>query len=163
MLAQSFKSAQDLNLRDDQYTALIKVLHLLETEKLEHIVRSDRHKIPIGQHKFNMSLWELLEAQETHEFVLIPSYEKRECGTIGCIAGTANVLAGTDVFRHYCHDSAPYRETALGRLFFPDIYDFDTITPEHAATALRSYLTTGDVDWSTITGRAFYARNLRNF
>jgi hypothetical protein len=147
MLAQSFKTAVELYLTDEQRTALIEVLALLETEKLPHIPNlflgpwSSRYVR--GQY-FNMGKW----------------LENYNCGTVSCIAGTACLISGNGaLFNSVRRPSGlvgmlfSRKHRTLRRLFFPNVRSFDDITTEQAATALRSFLTTGDFDWHEITGQ----------
>jgi hypothetical protein len=128
MLAQAFKSAIELGLSDPQRDALVKTLVLLETNKLEHVpaeaVRWDCARASEMNRHFNMCI----------------SYGVAECGTVGCIRGTAERV-GTVEFPVF---SGP---EGLYQLF----YDAGAInrdaSVEQASTALRSYLATGDARW----------------
>lgn len=134
MLMQNFMGAADLGITEPQKDALAKTLALLETGKLEHI--PDRNDLEMDfeaakafSGKFNMNSW-------SH------TYEK--CGTVCCIGGTAELIGRVDF-----EESAKYG-SKLYCLFYPDAGDelnWDAITPAQAATALRSYLTTGDARW----------------
>lgn len=128
MLMQNFKSHDELNIREQERAALIKTLVLLETGKLKH------EKIPSnfepGDSKFtghfNMMMWEV----------------RAECGTIACLGGTAEMVGGIE-FGYVSHE--------LAELFNPGGAPnpaWSHITTAQAATALRSYLTTGSANWS---------------
>lgn len=141
MLAQSFKTAKELGLTDEQKDALCKVLVLLETGKLVH-TKTPYNLIarPTGRSfsgQFNMSTWNIeVTDKEGH------------CGTVACIGGTAELLAGEPIFS----GGELSGDGALYELFFPSRgISMSTITTEQAAAGLRSYLTTGDVDWSLVT------------
>lgn len=126
MLAQNFKLAADLGISEPQREALMKTLVLLETGKLTYAPHSPKmvpRTAPYTGH-FNMSGW----AREG------------ECGTVRCIGGTASIIGAV-------HFEVP-RPQALENLFYPPApILIDKITVDQAATALRSYLTTGDAKW----------------
>jgi hypothetical protein len=134
MLMQNFKTAADLGISEPQKEALIKTLVLLETEKLVHIPVRDDLEIDFSaaesfSGKFNMNSW---------------SHTYERCGTICCIGGTAELIGAVEF-----EDTTKYG-TKLYNLFYPDAGDelnWDSITTAQAATALRSYLTTGDARW----------------
>lgn len=132
MLAQSFMTATDLGIEEQQKEALIKTLVLLETGNLKNSPMGnpcESAKTYSGQ--FNMNQW----------------CAENECGTIACIGGTAELVGGLE-----CGElgHAVYTNKPLHELFYP--YCFDTlkwtdITTAQAAIALRSYLTTGRARW----------------
>lgn len=130
MLAQNFKSAADLNISEPQFEALRKTLVLFETEQLIHTTDykvKDLNSREFTGH-FNMRAWSV----------------ESECGTVRCIGGTASAVSGNHyLFRNW------ERHDGLNALFAPNKREFpwSRITPEQAATALRSYLTTGDPRW----------------
>ncbi len=135
MLAQSFLSASDLGITAPQKDALMKVLVLLETGKLEYvpdyIERSYGSKEFTGH--FNMDEWAC----------------KTGCGTIRCIGGTAAAISGNhDLFG----DWSLMGPQSLRQLFAPpNPFEWSAISPSQAAIALRSYLTTGDARWDLAT------------
>lgn len=144
MLAQNFKSATDLEITEQQRLALIKTLVLLETGKLTHKKKPDDNEMlhfgfdfkdghPVLTGHFNMDLW---------------TVTYRNCGTIACIGGTAEIIGGPGV--GFVEDQLPEN---LQRLFYPftSKFRFRDITTAQAATALRSYLTTGNPHWEEIT------------
>ena len=129
MLAQNFKTADELEISERQKEALMKTLVLLETGKLEYS-RAFDFEVDEGNPtfcgKFNMRYWT----------------QPGRCGTIACIGGTAELISGV-VFPYSGHDG-------LRRLFQPEtprMEEWKNITPLQAATALRSYLTTGHPRW----------------
>lgn len=130
MLAQNFKSAADLGITEPQKEALMKTLVLLETGKLVHVEPEDRFTNDFRETEkftghFNMARWRAADS----------------CGTVACIAGTAEIIGGVQ-FPVYGGPSN------LNRLFAPASDPvMAKITTEQAATALRSYLTTGDPRW----------------
>lgn len=128
MLAQNFKSAADLALTEKQRDALIKVLVLLETGKLRHVgvdghATFDRSKF---DGFFNMSTWVAAT---------------KSCGTVACIGGTAELIAGEHLFSYRDADDR------LRELFTPCDINWYTITTQQASVALRSYLTSGHANW----------------
>lgn len=130
MLAQSFKSAADLDITEPQRSALMKTLMLLETGKLQYrqvSEESDDSDEPTFCENFNMRFWRV----------------KHPCGTIACIGGTAELI-GDVTF------GDRMRKPGLAQLFWPwpmNNEQIAAITPAQAATALRSYLTIGDARW----------------
>lgn len=118
MLAQSFKTPADLRITDAEFSSLLWVLGMLERGELVHDFELDA-KMPNG---FNMAT----------------VMSKKSCGSVGCIYGWARTLAvwSTTVTSHY----------DLMALFCPSKQR--SITPEQAAIALRSYLTTGKPRWA---------------
>ncbi len=134
MLMQNFKSADELGITEPQFDALRKTLVLLETGKLQHAIdfeyRDGDGALQFTGH-FSMDDWGALAS----------------CGTVACIGGTAELVGKLEPDELYViatRDTNP----ALRGLFYPDLdMNWDNITPDQAATALRSYLTTGDAKW----------------
>jgi hypothetical protein len=136
MLAQSFLSAADLGISDIQHQSLVTVLGMLERGELVHA------KYPIakmfrGPNEFNMAA--TLD-------------ESTDCGSIGCICGWAHLVSGRKAFAEFFDEKPGSLEempVSLRRLFrFGGAWgSLCAIQPEQAATALRSYLTTGDAKW----------------
>lgn len=119
MLAQNFKTAEDLGITEAKVGALIKVLGRLERGELNH---SFEINTPTG---FNMANY----------------FATAECGTIGCIAGWADsILPEREHFM-----GVPWKDK-LAELFHGG-ENPRSVTPEQAAIALRSYLTTGEARW----------------
>ena len=136
MLAQNFKTAHELGIRDEQLDALQKVLVLLETGKLTHTPADhSNYKIypeaPFTGH-FNMAAWR----QET------------DCGTVCCIGGTAEAISGIRFNDDYDENEE------LCDLFHPPHFREGKITTAQAAIALRSYLTTGEAHWALAVARS---------
>lgn len=131
MLAQNFMKPADLDLTDEQFEALCKTLVLLETEKLEHVPGG--MDFVNGNYafsgRFNMSIWS----------------GNSPCGTVACIGGTAEMVGNVSFSPIHKQKTNP----RLVSLFFPPMKTsmWDSITPQQAATALRSYLTTGNPHW----------------
>lgn len=131
MLAQNFKSAAELGLKEDQRAALEAVLRMLERKELKNSDLSCTIK-----NGFNMSrVW--LE---------------NECGTVGCMAGWARHLSQReDMFSFDELVGGPHN---ISILFMYGDERRHNVSVEQAAIALRHYLTTGVVDWdSALTAR----------
>lgn len=133
MLAQSFKSYEDLKITEPQHLALQKTLALFETGQVEFFQTDDGTWSPgqKGARKFsgffNMGQWKS---------------QYHECGTVACIGGTAEMI-GRVRFGH--------TTGGLHDLFFPHVVkDWDQISVEKAASALRNYLTYGEPRWGTL-------------
>lgn len=129
MLMQNFKSAADLEITEQQKDALIKTLVLMETGKLIHIPVGDVSVHCNGRggspnKLFNMSV----------------SYGIADCGTVGCIRGTAERVSDA---RFEVIDLPG----GLRKLFYSGKAIGLDANLDQAATALRSYLTTGDARW----------------
>jgi hypothetical protein len=128
MLMQNFKSSADLGITEPQKDALIKTLKLLETGKLRHIPEQ-----------------EIRPSMDAHGYAdlfnMCFTFATSDCGTAACIKGTAEIISGVkfDVF-HLTPD--------LSDLFYAwaPCRSYDPSTSQ-AATALRSYLTTGEPRW----------------
>ena len=133
MLAQNFKTAEELGIKQEELGALIKVLGMLERSELTYAPYDTRKRgaatAGFTGH-FNMNAWHL----------------PAECGTIACIGGTAELVGGF------------YFDLEVGSdlycLFYPsrEVWNckYEEITIDQAARALRSYLTTGKAGWSNI-------------
>lgn len=142
MLAQNFKSAADLEITDAEQGALIKVLGMLEREemKFSYVEAPGTVVNPVIENGFNMG----------------PYLKETECGTIGCIAGWAHLASGRRIFPFVISDGGSAADMLPIGLF--DLFhcsdnpiqmnDRYRITPSQAATALRSYLTTGEANWA---------------
>jgi hypothetical protein len=132
MLAQSFKSAADLQISDVELSSLITVLGMLERGELVH--DADTYcGFPRGQ-KFNMGV----------------SLTESSCGTIGCIAGWAYAVSNRVAFPEMFLDDGWNRPNkGLIKLFGigKNTYNLSPYTTDQAAIALRSYLTTGEAKW----------------
>src|SRR4051812_11997508 len=97
MLMQNFKAADDLGITEPQKDALIKTLVLLETNQLIYV---ERQRLQPGKQSdpftggFNMSYWHSLH----------------DCGTAGCIGGTAEKVGSVQFM---------YLPDRLEDLFYP--------------------------------------------
>jgi hypothetical protein len=135
MLTQSFKSADELGIADVEQQSLVTVLGMLERGELVY------GKYPIakmfrGPNEFNMAA--TLD-------------ESSDCGSIGCLCGWAHIVSGRTAFAEFFSENRPLEALPVGlrRLFRfgAGTGSLCNIQPEQAATALRSYLTTGDAKW----------------
>lgn len=130
MLARNFKSSTDLGISDAELDALIKVLGMFERGE---VVATDQN-MPKVANGFAMSMVE----------------RKTDCGTARCILGWCRALAG-----YKGRDDRLFKVTdnrvppgALKLFMYGDNRRLGRITTEQAATALRSYLSTGEPSWT---------------
>lgn len=122
MLAQNFKSAEELMISEDERNALIQVLGMLERNELVHCNPWHTSR----RNGFNMGI----------------VWEEDDCGSIGCIYGWATALNKSATFL----DPPP----AVLKLFmFGDARRFDMPT-EEAAMGLRNFLTAGSANWDEV-------------
>lgn len=130
MLAQNFMTPTDLGISEAEHNALRLTLNALERGELRH-VRPARHsnlEAPFTGH-FNMDCWRA----------------SGECGTVACLGGTAEMLGQLPVHSLYVAMSA---NRELRNLFYPTVIScWNEITSDQAATALHSFLTTGNSNW----------------
>lgn len=131
MLARNFLTPAELLLSEEEHAALVKVLGMMERGELtlvpyEEVVKGSERFVtwPPGEKftgHFHMAVWNV----------------KHECGTVCCIGGTAELVGGVKFGT---------RDARLNDLFYPSrTYDR---TVDEAAHALRTYLTTGNAEWS---------------
>lgn len=136
MLAQNFKSPTDLGISDAEFSALIKVLGLLEREEVEHFkvgsfAASRGHGSPTG---FNMALIKT----------------GTDCGTAACILGWARELAADrDLFRGELASKLEDLFCMGGSHGFRGKFS-EEILPAEAAIALRNFLSCGEPRWNDI-------------
>jgi hypothetical protein len=146
-------TAEQLNIDTGLHAALIRVLKGLESGKLRHVPDTNDLDF-ISPSLFNMSV----VAQRQ-------SLASDHCGTVGCIGGWAYALMngkkvdGIWIFDRERADNfvsnAPTED--LRELFYPgnyscqsDRWEYDNITAEQAAQALRNYLTNGRPEWEEV-------------
>lgn len=126
MLMRNFLTPAELNISDQQFEALLKVLGMLERGELiwhSAVGRGDKLKTM----RFNMNNWPVVH-----------------CGSVGCIGFWAEKIGKVsfDVFD---------LTAELDDLFYNDIATINVNTkPEEAAQALQNYLTTGKADWADV-------------
>jgi hypothetical protein len=130
MLAQNFKTADDLGLTDQHLDALIKTLALMDSGKLTHVINYDY-------------VWANGRTEFTAHFNMADWSAPSECGTVCCIGGTAEYVGNISF------GEIKNTNQKLHDLFYPYVVEagWDKITIAQAAIALRSYLTTGDARW----------------
>lgn len=135
MLQQNFQTPEALGLTAPQHRALVLTLNALERGELRHapIDGVQRYDSANYTGHFNMEIWNSAE----------------DCGTVGCIGGTAELLGSLNSYS--LADCAAVNGNLRG-LLYPNIDGklWEFITVDQAATALRSYLTTGIADWSHV-------------
>ncbi len=144
MLAQSFKTHTELNITAKQLAALQKVLVLFETDTIEHVRQNDIEYLELPDDEFNDV------CVFTGHFNMGEWFDVAECGTVACIGGTAELITcDGDLFKNWTHHKG------LHDLFCPlDCESFDSVTPSHAARALRNFLTTGTPSWKAVLDTA---------
>lgn len=87
----------------------------------------------------------MLERGELNQGFVMDEWPGIGCGTVGCIGFWTEKLIGEEV--------KWYDNLQLNNLFFINerIRNYyDGVGPEHAAHALRNYLTTGKADWASV-------------
>jgi hypothetical protein len=143
MLAQNFKTAADLDIEDAEFIALEKVLGMLEREELRHVPATP------AAYQNPDAIKDFYEGRKfSGLFNMVGFAERTECGTAACIAGTCDLLFGTDFARQFW--TAGALPPDLMQLFAPDEATnarMIQIRPEQAAIALRNYLTHGEPRW----------------
>ena len=118
MLAQNFKTPADLQIDPRAFEALLTVLRMLERGELLHHTEG-------GQ--FDLATW--------------------HCGTVGCIGGWADQIAGSCLIA----TNNRGKNEQLSELVNPRAIshgDYSRVTPAQAAIALRNYLTFGEPRWA---------------
>lgn len=141
MLAQNFKTPADLGITDAEFSALSKVLGMLERGEIKYSAGS--RDVP-GQ-RFNMSI----------------VYHLGSCGSVGCIMGWAKTVGqDRDLFESTCSsDDQSTQQQRVNELFLftdePNISlmqsigrTINSVTDAEAAIALRNFLTHGDPRWA---------------
>jgi hypothetical protein len=125
MLAQNFMAPAALGITDEEHSALVRVLGMLERGELEHCQLGSKTYPRMG---FNMRM-------------IMATHPDADCGSIGCILGWARYVSGD---RTMLHNLTPQ----IRELFTmgSDQWKRD-ILPAQAALALRSYLTCGEPRW----------------
>lgn len=142
MLAQSFKTAQELGLTNHEFESLVSLLGMLERGEFKYIphesITSDIWPPPDKELgtlpiPFNMGNY----------------YASSECGTVVCLAGASDSIFDT---RFVYKSTGAYEQNKLYDLFHPSVQGRDEVTPDEAAIALRNFLTLGDPRWVEIIG-----------
>lgn len=89
MLANSYKTADDLGIKEVERNALINILHDLECGELKiengprvELIQGEFVDIPLDVHSIRMDRW----------------FTRHECGTVGCLAGTAHIQTNGEAF-----------------------------------------------------------------
>jgi hypothetical protein len=134
MLAQNFKSAADLGLTDQEHSALITTLGMMERGEIKFFdVRMDDALDRRGKEfsgLFNLSMW-------ADEF---------SCETVACIGGTAELVGKLP--RDSINDKCDILSDLYELCYPKGNIEYEKVTVEQAAKALRSYLTTGKANWA---------------
>lgn len=130
MLAQTFKSAKDLKLRQEVYDALVKVYWMLADGV---IPKRLFFMGTVGSPEINA--------------------KGKPCGSAGCIMGWCNAVT-PGVIEPSSYDSSKglVGPTELNTLcFHPDaIGGWEGASKEQATKALHNYLTTGRANWREV-------------
>jgi hypothetical protein len=146
MLARNYLDAKQLGITEIERNSLIEVLHRMERGELVSFVDSGN----IAQ----------TNTIYMPTFITTPcplTSEKANCGTIGCLAGWANIISNgeafpeiesftpTSVIAQHLQDRLP---KALCSVFGIDhlIDHLLNVSTETLANDLREYLTTGNID-----------------
>jgi hypothetical protein len=135
MLAQNFKTADDLCISIAEHGALIQVLGMLERGELIHA------DTLYGPSSFNKGLRSFKG--------LHMGMTGSSCGTVACIGGWVASILGIDQ-RDYVNGhggSNGLKDLYLVKQLTPFSLPLYKITADQAAIALRSYLTTGNANW----------------
>jgi hypothetical protein len=141
MLAQNFKTPADLGISDREFGALTKVLGMLERGEVRHA--------PIDFHPSWRDDGNYYEGMKFQGLFNMGSFAASSpCGTACCIAGTCDMLFGTEFSKRF---SKGEKRPALHELFASEEMgsrELSDIRPAQAAIALRSFLTHGEARWS---------------
>jgi hypothetical protein len=133
-------TAQELGIPEAWRAALGLVLGKLERGELRHVDLETFSQVPRGDW-FNMNWWD-------NDFIATT----KDCGTVACIGGWAEKLGGVK-FEVEGPLGLEENHPELEKLFYPrGTRDYDHIDAEHAATALRNYLTGGRAQWEEVMG-----------
>lgn len=144
---EAFLSHEQLHITHTQHYWLIETLKMLEGGTMRWVALEDlkideladliaaNQRLPPGtfSNEFNMCNWTA----------------RHNCGTVGCIGGTAELISN-GVCRF---EKIPPK---LDDLFYPKTQNYDAIKVEEAAQGLRNYLTIGSADWRGVMGDEAY-------
>lgn len=138
MLAQNFKTPVDLGIEDREFSALVRVLGMLERGELVDVQYRTEDTNLLG---FNIGC----------------QYAENECGTLACIGGWAAKLMGHKDPMKYV--DGYMNGGSLHELFWvypagPYSYHGKRPKVAEAAIALRNFLTFGEPRWAEIEGEA---------
>ncbi len=140
-----YLSASKLGITPEERTALLKVKRFLK------IIPAVKDYNSRSDHQLDE-----VEKPAASRFNMNREVAAYDCGTACCIGGwmylqmkgvplkeTVQVpLAIAKGARRYVDDRGP-----MGRLFYPEKVDYDSITPQRAAKEIERFLTTGKVTW----------------
>ena len=139
MLAQNFLTPAKLDIPEDLHEALVGVLGDLERGELAHVV------VPLNE----VHLWEATHNAPTGFSMAWWSRKTFPgCGTPACIGGWCEHRLGRKF--QFSHNHALYCLLYPNNEHPPEPYDYEAITLEQAARALRSYLTRGAPCWAEV-------------
>lgn len=142
MLAQNFKTAAALEITKVEFNALRDVLGMLERGEMKHVSGVKTRS------------WNERGYQRGDVFCglfnMIGFAETTHCGTACCIAGTCDLVSGTNFAPRFWGDEPGGLPHELGQLFCPNALTAEQmreILPSQAAIALRNFLTHGEPRW----------------
>lgn len=130
---ERLKTAEELNIEQPVYDALLDVMEGLKTGKYIHCPGAGKN----------------IQVQETEgNWFGMLYWGNNDCKTVACIGGWMERKLGGCIEFDY-----PNTYNLLYRLFFPGRHiDWDSITPLRAAEGIRVFLTKGEINWLTVKG-----------
>lgn len=138
MLAQVFKTPDQLGIAEDLRDGFIELLRLLESGELKYVNLEEEYK---KIHELGLEHED--KAPDAKLFNMMDwSVELPTCGSVCCLGGSVERIMGRAL------DS--YEDGYLNDLFYPRMIEteWNNISAEKAAGVLRHYLTTGIIDWA---------------
>lgn len=117
----------------------------------------------LEKHKLTYESWHSRFHAKGKKFNMGVGCINYECGTVACIGGHAYLLENPKQFQSAADyvNAFPERcETGLAALYYPSVYsglpdemDYDDISPEDAAKAIRRYLNGEEKFWDHVQPR----------
>lgn len=142
MLARTVLSHEQLGITERERDLLLKVLNRLEANPPPHIKQDNAYSC----------MW--FDGDEPDGFNMTNIFSRASCGTAACLLGWALAFGGTKgQFALFGTGWDNNRTAACQRLFCPtDVpkSQWDAITVEQGAQALRNYLATGEANWADV-------------
>lgn len=126
-LEGKFKTATELGLSEAKRCGLLKTLAFIEAGKTLHAKNLDGERVDGFPIRFNMRVW----------------HQNRNCGTVACLGGTAEILSNES----YSRAQLPAELQKLFGIHGTEFKHMGGVTERQAAVALRGYLETGKTDW----------------
>src|SRR5512135_2604102 len=146
-----FKSAMELDLDEQEYAALVRILELLEGGMLTHYMYDPLSVLHTMIHKGYAKgdgCFVQIPMRTLMYFNMTALAVITQCGVVCSMLGAAETLLG----REFAYPIEDNKRLALRDLFGPtNIHErLGRITVAQAAKALRKYLTLGDAQWEQI-------------